>query len=116
MKILVLSDSHSALSFMRSCIETVKPDRIIHLGDYYDDAENEKILLQGVVDCALVEPDGITVLDFKTDRVSEETLPTSVERYRPQVEAYADALCRIFEKEVKEKYLYFFHLDRLVKV
>jgi ATP-dependent exoDNAse (exonuclease V) beta subunit len=39
-----------------------------------------------------------------------------VERYRPQVEAYADALCRIFEKEVKEKYLYFFHLDRLVKV
>ena len=38
MKILVLSDSHSALSFMRSCIETVKPDRIIHLGDYYDDA------------------------------------------------------------------------------
>lgn len=38
MKILVLSDSHSALSFMRQCIETVKPDYIIHLGDYYDDA------------------------------------------------------------------------------
>lgn len=38
MKILVLSDSHSSLRFMRSCIETVKPDRIIHLGDYYDDA------------------------------------------------------------------------------
>lgn len=37
MKILVLSDSHSALSFMRQCIEAVKPDRIIHLGDYYDD-------------------------------------------------------------------------------
>ena len=38
MKILVLSDSHSSLRFMRSCIETVKPDRMIHLGDYYDDA------------------------------------------------------------------------------
>lgn len=38
MKILVLSDSHSALSFMRSCIESVKPDRMVHLGDYYDDA------------------------------------------------------------------------------
>jgi ATP-dependent helicase/nuclease subunit A len=90
---------------------------ILDDGCAFDTAlEGEKILLQGVVDCALVEPDGITVLDFKTDRVSEETLPTSVERYRPQVEAYADALCRIFEKEVKEKYLYFFHLDRLVKV
>ncbi|MDD5864512.1 MAG: metallophosphoesterase [Firmicutes bacterium] len=37
MKILVLSDSHSALSFMRRCVETVKPDAIIHLGDYFDD-------------------------------------------------------------------------------
>ena len=39
MKILVLSDSHSALSFMRRCIQSVKPDAIIHLGDHYDDAE-----------------------------------------------------------------------------
>ena len=38
MKILVLSDSHSSLSFMRRCIETIKPDRLIHLGDYFDDA------------------------------------------------------------------------------
>ena len=38
MKILVLSDSHSALSFMRNCIDAIKPDRIVHLGDYYDDA------------------------------------------------------------------------------
>jgi len=37
MKILVLSDSHSALSFMRLLIRTVNPDAVIHLGDYYDD-------------------------------------------------------------------------------
>jgi putative phosphoesterase len=39
MKILVLSDSHSALSFMRRCIEAVRPDAIIHLGDHFDDGE-----------------------------------------------------------------------------
>lgn len=39
MKILVLSDSHSALSFMRRCVNKVKPQAIIHLGDYYEDAE-----------------------------------------------------------------------------
>ena len=39
MRILVLSDSHAAMSFMRQCIEKIKPDVIIHLGDYYDDAE-----------------------------------------------------------------------------
>lgn len=37
MKILVLSDSHASLSFMRLCIEKIRPDQMIHLGDYYDD-------------------------------------------------------------------------------
>lgn len=39
MKILVLSDSHSGLQFMRACIDSVKPDAMIHLGDYYDDGQ-----------------------------------------------------------------------------
>lgn len=37
MKILILSDSHASLSFMRLCIQTVQPDAVVHLGDYYDD-------------------------------------------------------------------------------
>lgn len=37
MKILVLSDSHSGLRFMRECIDSVKPNAVVHLGDYYDD-------------------------------------------------------------------------------
>ena len=77
--------------------------------------EGEKILLQGVVDCALMEPDGITVVDFKTDRVTEKTIFAAAEHYRPQVEAYADALTRIFEQKVKRACLYFFHLDRFVE-
>lgn len=39
MKILVLSDSHAGLSFMRACIRAVKPDAVVHLGDYYDDGQ-----------------------------------------------------------------------------
>lgn len=42
MKILVLSDSHSTLSFMRRCVDAVKPDAIIHLGDHYDDGQAMK--------------------------------------------------------------------------
>lgn len=38
MKILVLSDSHAALSFMRLAIRAVGPDAVIHLGDHYQDA------------------------------------------------------------------------------
>ena len=39
MRILVLSDSHSGLHFMRQAIRTVKPNAVVHLGDYYDDAQ-----------------------------------------------------------------------------
>ena len=39
MKILVLSDSHSAMSFMRRCVRAVRPDAVIHLGDHYDDGQ-----------------------------------------------------------------------------
>lgn len=37
MRILVLSDSHAGLSFMRFAIDKVKPQHIIHLGDHFDD-------------------------------------------------------------------------------
>ena len=39
MRILVLSDSHSTLRHMRAFVEAIKPQAVIHLGDYYDDAE-----------------------------------------------------------------------------
>ena len=80
--------------------------------DYGEGLEGEKVLLQGVVDCALLEADGITILDFKTDRVTEETLQNRAEHYRPQVEAYAEAISRIYEMPVKEKLLYFFRLGK----
>lgn len=37
MRILVLSDSHSALRLMRKAIGAIKPNAVVHLGDYYDD-------------------------------------------------------------------------------
>lgn len=90
---------------------------ILDDGTAFDPAlVGEKILLQGVVDCALMDPDGITVVDFKTDHVTEETIETVAQRYRPQVEAYAQALERIFEKPVKKSCLYFFRLGRTVMV
>ena len=39
MKILVLSDSHSGLRFMRQAVAAVKPDVLIHLGDHFDDGQ-----------------------------------------------------------------------------
>ena len=81
---------------------------------YYPGVTGEQVLLQGVVDCAILEEDGLIVVDFKTDYVTEETLPALTEQYRPQVMAYAKALSRIYRKPVKCSNLYFFHLGRFV--
>jgi ATP-dependent helicase/nuclease subunit A len=78
--------------------------------------EGEQVLLQGVVDCALLGEDGITVIDFKTDRVTENTLGQTVEQYRLQVQTYAEALSRIYKMPIKAKKLYFFRLNRFVDV
>lgn len=48
MKILVLSDSHSTLSFMRRCIAAVEPNAIIHLGDHFDDGQAMKEEFPGI--------------------------------------------------------------------
>lgn len=39
MKILVLSDSHSTIHYMRQFVDQTCPDVIIHLGDHYDDGQ-----------------------------------------------------------------------------
>ena len=90
---------------------------ILDAGENFDETlRGEKILLQGVVDCAILEEDGITVVDFKTDKVTEATLAERTAHYRPQVLAYADALRRIYKLPIKQAVLYFFHMDRLVNV
>ena len=68
------------------------------------------------MDCAILEDDGITVIDFKTDKVSEESLQQLLDRYRPQVQTYVQALERIYRKPVKASLLYFFGLGKFVTV
>ena len=100
----------------RKVIREFKFSVLVDACDYYDDAENEKILLQGVVDCAVIEPDGITVIDFKTDFVSEETIGDVSEKYKNQIHAYANALSGIYKLPLKRSLLYFFGIGRYLEV
>ena len=74
---------------------------------FYPDVEGEQVLLQGVVDAAILEEDGLTVIDFKTDRVTADDATQRAEIYRGQLETYRMALERIFGRPVKEMILYF---------
>ena len=83
---------------------------------YYPGVGGEEILLQGVVDCALIESDGITVIDFKSDRVSTETIHIAAEESRQQIIAYVKALERIYQMPVKAALLYFFSINTFIEV
>ena len=86
-------------------------------GDFFPGAQGEQVLLQGVVDCFLEDEDGITVIDYKTDRVKNRAEAEARARtYTGQLRAYAGALRRICGKPVKECMLYFLQAGETVPV
>ncbi len=77
---------------------------------------NEKVRLQGVIDCFFEEEGEIVLLDYKTDYVGEGGIEEIKNRYKVQIEYYEDALKRITGKKIKEKYLYLFYNGEIVKM
>ncbi|MEI5906485.1 helicase-exonuclease AddAB subunit AddA [Bacillus spongiae] len=77
--------------------------------------EEEVILVQGIMDCLFEEEDGLILIDYKTDNITEryqgdflKALPTLKERYDTQLKLYEKAVEEIMGVELKAKYLYFF--------
>ncbi|WP_248893055.1 helicase-exonuclease AddAB subunit AddA [Bacillus methanolicus] len=84
---------------------------------------DEQVLIQGVIDCFFEEEEGIILLDYKTDRITdrykggfEEAKPILESRYSLQINFYARALEQIVRKPVYERYLFFFDGGHLLKL
>ena len=58
--------------------------------------------LHGFIDLLFEEKNGLVVVDYKTDSVTEEQLPEVIDRYRLQGGAYAHAIAQITGKPVRE--------------
>ena len=58
--------------------------------------------LQGFIDLLFEEPDGLVVVDYKTDSVTAAEAQEAVDRYRLQGGAYAHALSTVTDTPVKE--------------
>lgn len=74
---------------------------------------DEKIILQGVIDMLILTHEGITVIDYKTDKISAEQIPSQTEKYRKQLDLYAQAASEILNKPITAKYLYFLEPQQL---
>lgn len=72
------------------------------------DLPNEKILVQGVMDCILELDDGrLVLIDYKTDKVTPDNYKDELkDRYENQLKYYKLACEKIFGKKVFEVKLY----------
>ncbi len=75
---------------------------------------DEKILIQGIIDCYFQEGNELVLLDYKTDYV--ENMENIKEKYKIQIYYYARALEKMTGKRVKNKYLYLFYNDNILEV
>jgi len=78
------------------------------------DAAREAMLIQGVIDCLFIEPDGVVLIDYKTDALKGMAPEVYAQRYDIQIGLYARAVSDIWRLPVKELYLYFFDGPSLV--
>lgn len=78
------------------------------------DFSEEKMMIQGIADCAFLEDGELVVVDYKTDHLENET--DFVVKYASQVLLYKKALRECTGYNVKSAVLYSFHLGKEIEV
>jgi ATP-dependent helicase/nuclease subunit A len=73
-------------------------------------------VVQGVADLALLLPDEIWIVDFKTDSITKDDLARKLKTYAPQLKLYSAALGKIYKKPVARAFLYFLEIEHLAEV
>jgi ATP-dependent helicase/nuclease subunit A len=73
------------------------------------------VLVRGVIDLWFEEADGIVLVDYKTDKQTDEEY--YINNYDVQLELYKEALEKATGKKVKEIYIYAINVENgLIKI
>ena len=103
------SDLGKAMARAQTCRREFKFSVLVPAREYDPGAgEGEQVLLQGVVDAWFVRDGAVTVVDFKSDRVTPASQKIRAEEYRFQIQAYSKALEQITGMKVAHRILWFF--------
>ena len=68
---------------------------------------DEVIIVQGIIDMLIQTPEGLAVIDFKTDNITAEEVAERAEFYRRQLELYGRAASEILKTKLLGRWLYF---------
>lgn len=114
-------DTDRLKAFFESSIagEILSADRVhreLRVSSFVSAAElygvefDEPVLVQGFADCVIEKNGELTLIDYKTDRVSSEV--QLLERYKKQVMFYKSAVSKTLGMPVKNTLLYSFEINK----
>ena len=72
-------------------------------------AMGDWIIVQGIVDVAVIQKNSIQILDYKTDQVTGHALEKRLEGYTQQLKLYGRALERIYQRPVNRLWIHLLH-------
>jgi ATP-dependent helicase/nuclease subunit A len=74
----------------------------------------DQIMIRGRIDLLIPAPAGLTIVDYKTDKVSGPDLDHRVETYSRQMRFYAEAIRKVARHKIASIYLVFLSPRRFV--
>ena len=77
---------------------------------------DELVLIQGIIDAYYEIDEELVLVDYKTDYIPRGGEEEFIQKYSPQIEYYALALSKSLGKKVRSKYLYSFHLRKVIEI
>ena len=82
-------------------------------------APDDKVLVQGIIDCWFMQSDGITLVDYKSDRLTTDADLSQIElerRYSPQMNYYARAIEAATGRKVVRRLIWLIRQSRIVEI
>lgn len=82
------------------------------------DQDGDYQIIQGIVDCLFEEEDGWVLLDYKTDSIYQmpDVEAEMKTRYGVQLAVYQEAVEAILQIRIKDRLLYLFAAEQIVKI
>ena len=90
--------------------------RLIDAKKFFPEVD-DKIFIQGVIDVLFKCDEKYILIDYKTDRVDDENsiVEEMKNKYELQIEIYSEAIEKILNKNISERYLYMLSSGTIIK-
>ncbi len=69
----------------------------------------DRVMIRSRIDVLLPTPDGVQIVDYKTDRVTRQTIDQCIEAYRQQMDLYREAIQALLGQPPATIHLVFLH-------